>query len=372
MGKTVLVVEDNRDNREIIIEFLSAYGFNVISAVDGQEGIDLFKAEKPDLVLSDVLLPKVNGFGVCQAIKNTDNPVPVILMSALYKTHALQAEAREKYGADDYVLKPLNLVGLAERICSLIGVDKCNLNLESDNPVDEFACPACSTFDDYPPSLVLATYFMLKETGVLTCVGKYKKVVYLDNGVPIFVNSNNPNETYGALLVRDGKLSAEDKDRLELNAKEKKTTLGKHLINEKLLSSREVSEYMIMEVHERLVDLISWTRGEYNFIADDSFKSKINRPPMAFCNALYLGVKRARLYEYLNERYLPKTQKVIYKVETNLTRVAELNLEMPDLDVFMLIDGENTLYHLLSEKKTKPEDTYKLVYILDLLGIIVI
>ena len=70
MGKTVLVIEDNQDNRDIILEFLSAYGFDVLSAVDGQEGLDTFKTKKPDLVLSDVLLPKINGFGVCQSIKN--------------------------------------------------------------------------------------------------------------------------------------------------------------------------------------------------------------------------------------------------------------------------------------------------------------
>ena len=375
MGKTVLVIEDNQDNRDIILEFLSAYGFDVLSAVDGQEGINIFMTNRPDLVLSDVLLPKVNGFGVCQTIKNDDNPVPVILMSALYKTHALQAEAREKYGADDYMLKPLNLVKLSERICKILKISKCELGKpEEKSRAEEIedGIPNSGSLKDVPAIYLITHYFQKKVTGILSCNDIYKKTLYYNKGLPIFVNSDNPTETYAALLVKEGLITEDQKTEYEAKAKAAKSTIGKELISGSVISNKELALVMNMEVEERLSDLVSWTDGTYSFAKGDSFLKKIKRPPMAFAKAVYKGIMQANLYDLVLKRYEKQTGNAVKKIEEKLMLVGEIDMDMVDLQTFALIDGEKTLAEIIIESGLDTDRVMKTVFSLEVLGIIVI
>lgn len=370
MGKTVLVIEDNQDNRDIILEFLSAFGFDVVSAVDGKEGLETFNAERPDLVLCDVLLPKVNGFGVCQAVKQNDAPKPVILMSALYKTHALQAEAKEKYGADDYMIKPLNLVALSNKILELLGTTKDELESEAKGKIRYSGPPESGTFDEFPGAVVLSHLHNHKVTGVLTCKGRCKKGVYIESGIPIYVNSDDPDETYARMMVADGKITEEQLDESAKKAKLAGTTLGRMLVTEGYLNSKELAEYMVNEVHERLIDLFGWTQGTYNYLEETSFLKKINRPPMDFAESLYKGIMRNDYIDYLKGRYNGKRNSVVNKIEDKLILVAEIGMEMDDLQTFAYIDGEKTLEQVISKSGREPKEAMKVIFTLEMLGII--
>lgn len=112
----VLVVEDNRDNMTLIVDVLSSMNYVVIQALDGQDGIDKAAQEKPDLILMDLSLPKVDGWTATRQIKA--NPelqkIPVIALTA----HAMVGD-REKAldaGCDDYVTKPINLPELMKKL----------------------------------------------------------------------------------------------------------------------------------------------------------------------------------------------------------------------------------------------------------------
>lgn len=112
----VLVVEDNRDNMTLIVDVLSSMNYEVIQALDGQDGIDKAAQERPDLILMDLSLPKVDGWTATRQIKA--NPelqkIPVIALTA----HAMVGD-REKAldaGCDDYVTKPINLPELMKKL----------------------------------------------------------------------------------------------------------------------------------------------------------------------------------------------------------------------------------------------------------------
>ena len=366
MSKTVLVIEDNRDNRDIILEFLSAFGFDVTSAVDGAEGLEKFYNDSPDMVLSDVLLPKINGFGVCEKIKNSPDPVPVILMSALYKTHSLQAEARQKYGADDYLLKPLNLLELANRICQLLKITKEGLAQDNNNQKDSLAVPEIGSFSEYPPPALFGFLFRHKKTGILTCQGRVKKTVYVQEGIPIYVTSEDPEETYIAMLIADKKITADQKKELEDKAAKEKTTFGKLLILEKLVSNADLTEYMLEEVHLRLVDLISWSEGDYAFRNDQSFLKKIKRPKMKLARSLYRGIQKGDFWEYISKRYYAISDRVVNKIEDNLPQVAEIDLKMEDLETFALIDNKNSIQEILSVSERDNISIFNLIWTLEL------
>ena len=112
----ILIVEDEIDRREGISEYLSEVGYDVMVAEDGQEGIDLFKSNEFDLVLLDIMLPKINGFGVLSQIREISD-VPVMMLTAMTDDYSQIMSFNEK--ADDYITKPFSVVVLHKRIEAL-------------------------------------------------------------------------------------------------------------------------------------------------------------------------------------------------------------------------------------------------------------
>jgi len=114
MGKTVLIVEDERAIVEIVKFNLQREGYETMEALDGETGLELAKSGDPDLVLLDVMLPKMNGFDVCAALRAAGSAVPVIMLTAREeesdKVFGLEA------GADDYMTKPFSMRELLARV----------------------------------------------------------------------------------------------------------------------------------------------------------------------------------------------------------------------------------------------------------------
>jgi CheY-like chemotaxis protein len=112
----VLVVEDNRDNMTLIVDVLETLNYAVIQAGDGVRGVETALAEKPDLILMDLSLPKMDGWTAAQAIKS--NPeikhIPVLALTA----HAMEGDRDRALaaGCDDYLTKPINLSELAIKL----------------------------------------------------------------------------------------------------------------------------------------------------------------------------------------------------------------------------------------------------------------
>lgn len=121
MGKKILVVEDNPDNRILITDVLTSLDYETVVAVDGEEGVDAARQEVPDLILMDLSLPKMDGWTATGHIKaNPDLAhIPVIALTA----HAMVGD-REKAlaaGCDDYISKPIDLRELANKLQEYLG-----------------------------------------------------------------------------------------------------------------------------------------------------------------------------------------------------------------------------------------------------------
>ncbi|EPZ54871.1 response regulator [[Clostridium] sordellii ATCC 9714] len=112
-NKNILVIEDDSNIQELIVEFLSAEGYNVKSANDGIEGIQTFKKEEFDLVILDVMMPNLDGYGVCKMIRQSSN-IPIIFLTAL------DQESDQIKGfdlmCDDYITKPFSFTLLMKRV----------------------------------------------------------------------------------------------------------------------------------------------------------------------------------------------------------------------------------------------------------------
>lgn len=105
MSKKILVVEDDKFLRELITKKISKDGFEVIGAVDGEDGIKKIKEEKPDLILLDLILPGIDGFEVLSQMKEDleIKAIPVIILSNLGQKE--DVEKGIKLGAKDYLIK---------------------------------------------------------------------------------------------------------------------------------------------------------------------------------------------------------------------------------------------------------------------------
>lgn len=117
MKINILIVEDEKEIREGVSEYLSEVGYNVISAEDGIQAIELFKNSKIDLVILDIMLPKANGFVVLNKIRQESN-VPVIMLTAMSDDYTQIMSFDEE--ADDYITKPFSIIVLYKRIEALL------------------------------------------------------------------------------------------------------------------------------------------------------------------------------------------------------------------------------------------------------------
>ena len=114
MGKKVLIVEDEQAIVDILKFNLQNEGYETLEALDGEEGLRLAREADPDLILLDVMLPKMNGFEVCGAIRADGRAVPILMLTA-------REEESDKVlgletGADDYITKPFSLRELMARV----------------------------------------------------------------------------------------------------------------------------------------------------------------------------------------------------------------------------------------------------------------
>ncbi len=117
LGAKILIVEDEASFVEALTVGLRREGFVVDVAVDGREALERFDAFEPDLVLLDVMLPKISGIDVCREIR-TQSRVPIIMVTA--KGEEIDTVVGLEVGADDYVTKPYRLRELVARMRSLI------------------------------------------------------------------------------------------------------------------------------------------------------------------------------------------------------------------------------------------------------------
>jgi two-component system cell cycle response regulator DivK len=108
MTKRILIVEDQEDNRIILRDLLGAAGYELIEAVDGAEGVRLALEEKPDLILMDIQLPRLDGYETTRRIKSEPSlaAIPIIAVTS-YALSGDEAKARAA-GCDDYVTKPFS------------------------------------------------------------------------------------------------------------------------------------------------------------------------------------------------------------------------------------------------------------------------
>ena len=117
MAKTILVVDDKASVRTLVRDYLAAENFRVVTASNGRDALFAARAEKPDLILLDIMMPEMSGYGFLQAYRKERN-TPVILLTA--KLEESDKVLGLELGADDYVTKPFGMRELVARIRAVL------------------------------------------------------------------------------------------------------------------------------------------------------------------------------------------------------------------------------------------------------------
>src|SRR6059036_3010690 len=118
MNARILIIKDERPMRTALADVLEAEGHRVLTAADGEEGLERALAEKPDLILLDLMMPRLDGYAVCAELRRLANPVPILILTAKG-----QLEDRVKgldLGADDYLVKPFSTGELLARVRAVL------------------------------------------------------------------------------------------------------------------------------------------------------------------------------------------------------------------------------------------------------------
>ncbi|MDD5305779.1 MAG: response regulator [Deltaproteobacteria bacterium] len=273
----ILVVEDDPHIRRLFGDFLRAKGFGVTTASDGEEGWETWRREKPDLVLLDIFLPKLDGFGLLRRVRQDEGiaRTPVIVVTAVYKSEEHEREARQSLGVTDYLVKPFPLHVLERKVREILGAETRGRSSEpSPDDLARFSAidvcvatiPEKGSLVEHPLAELIHNLYLAGKTGCLTLTWeRLKKVVYLLNGYPVWVESTIRGETLGAYLVENGVIPEPVLEQALQAMQKTGQKLGDILIELGALSPNGLFEVLRSHIQQKIQSCFPWKQGGFEF-----------------------------------------------------------------------------------------------------------
>jgi CheY-like chemotaxis protein/DNA-binding transcriptional regulator YiaG len=369
MGKTILLVEDDAIARKAMERLivsdprLAAIEPRVVQAASGQQGLAVYVQERPDLIITDLYMPAMDGFSLCRSIREAPfgKDVPIIVTSGIYKDPALASSLSDEVQAC-FLPKPLQPDDLMRTIlCCLgqpppaqqgVGEIKPQPHHRPESPAPDPSAelrptvprdvaidlaelgqppvfPAIQPRSQTPilgvgvvsgPSAdnpigggslgdkhLGRLIFDLAETsatGTLSLVrGKVRKDLYVRGGQVVAADSNLRQEALGTLLCAKGILDEGQLTFLLAETKKRGHKMGAVLIELGWLTPEEVLQCLAAQARKRIVDCLRWDEGNYAFTPGDSFGERVIEHDLDVAKSVFLGLYRSATPETLVGRF---------------------------------------------------------------------
>lgn len=241
MSEKILVLEDDQDMNMLMSMYLKHEGFEVHSAFDGTSGIELFYQVNPDLVISDVQMPGINGYKVCRKLKADSKTrlTPIILLTSLDDEDSYVEGIRA--GADDFINKPANRRLLAVRIKSLLKTKRLNDRLDNSWSLLFSMARAVEAKDSYTEDHTTRVGEMSRKFGqVLKLPEEDLDILYRGGIMHDIGKIGVPDQ----ILNKPGRLTDEEFEQIKRHA-----TMGKEIC-EPLNSMRDIVDIVHLH-HEK-------------------------------------------------------------------------------------------------------------------------
>ena len=372
-GRKILVVDDDPWIAKMLEFVASDAGHVAIVCKDGNDALEKFAAVMPDLVLLDVVLPKLDGLKVCEHIKKSPigRLTPVLLFSGIYRdsTEAL------KFGADAFLAKPFTPQQIGQQIKQM-------LPLLPEAPATDLAAPPLKLgpneqpLSQEPLPKALGRLFRTQATGVLTLRSRVGiKYLFLEKGNVVQVRSPSTAAGVTTALLARGKVTAGQLEELEKKARESagKKNLSQLLVESNLVRPDDLRKLVLSQMLWEIFEVFRWREGAHAFAES---------PPLpAGAGQFKLDVQTPNLVQWGVRKMDPRPEDLDLLVPTRMTFLARmpdaeeqlkpLQLTERERGIVNLIDGTKTLQEIVSIADLAGTDAVPVLYTLLCTGVIV-
>ncbi|MBN2340795.1 MAG: response regulator [Deltaproteobacteria bacterium] len=399
----VLVVEDNVDVKNIIGVYLRSKGFEVLEAVDGQEGFEMAVRLSPDVILLDVLLPKLDGIETLQALRSSPQgaQVPVVMMSAVLQTRDIVKET-QAYNVLSFLQKPFQVRQLIEHIQeALNGKSVAEKKVQPVKPrrpvihdddaravtfmvgpptqdvaaIKKIVCkteplPSTGNLSQYPLPKILHSVFFEKATGRLRIVADAtEKRVYFQNGFPIYAESSLPEETLGVYLVQTEKISKEQHEYLQKKMESSGQRYGELLLSEQFLNPHELFIALESHLSEKIISTFSWFEGNFKFESGDQWKEQIIVARMKPGRIILDGILHAWSAERIKAIRIMRDTNIPFVLDDVLYSDSDLALTTLEARIWQLVKQNISISQILL-KSGHPALALKTLFFFYIVGMV--
>ena len=381
--RTILLVEDDRQLQHLLAEALHQSGFTVLAEHDGDWAMTTFLQRPVDLLLTDGLLPRRNGFQLAEDIRKhiKGRTLPIVFISGVYPAAKSRRQLEDRVGPVEWVDKPAEpsrIVALCRRalripdppddpsfrrrqlsraraethlkgLSSLADLAEVKA-VESDSQARfRGALQVRGNLRQTPLAEVLSELHRWRASGaLLLSAGPVKKLVYLREGAPFFVRSNLLAETLGQLLVRERLITLRECEESLARSQQSKRMQGTELIELGCISPSNLAYALQLQLEQKLFELFAWSEGEYRFNPQAPMPEAQIALEMTPARVLLEGVKRtydgARAQAALGDVSACRVQ----FTDDPLDRFQDMGLEAEEARLYALIDGRRTVADLLA------------------------
>ena len=392
-GELVLVIDDSPTILKVVQLVLTKAGFGVAVASDGEEGIARATKERPDLILLDFVMPKMNGYQVCRALAESETlkDVPVVLMSA--KGDQVGERFVKVMGIVDYITKPFSPEAITavvqhtiEKYPKKAAETPGEKTFDGREPIPTLRQPAPSvdamaSAGESGPALqgnlravplaeVLGLLAAQRQWGILTVTrsdGAGVDVCFKQGRIELALAHGLGEEfLLGRYLVEVSTMSRQDLD-LFLEGRQPQSRTGKpigaQLVKMNYVQPNEVREALVRQTQERVFELLRWPAGKFSFVTTREL------PPLAGEAALALDVDGIlmegfrRVDEWhLIEREIDDFDAVFLRNEEAVQNVGRARLTREELAVLELVNGKHTVKDIVRQSRMASFDVSKMLF----------
>ncbi|MBI3073868.1 MAG: response regulator [Deltaproteobacteria bacterium] len=406
----ILVVEDDRATLRLFVDALSAEGYSVLPERDGETALRTFDREAPELIITDVLVPGLNGFQIAERVRITDHgeQTPIIMVSGIYKSAEHRREATVRYRIADYLVKPVRVDALYAAVKSALAqaeagkrsaraaapVSAKDFNAEAQSrkdatpeasslgasaPLRQISASAATaapfaltgTLEKTPFAELFQPIYRARATGALfVMTAQVKKIVYVSKGYPTIVRSNILGECLGRILVTERFITQPECDKSLDLVRATGRLQGAILLEMGVMSPQNLKWALEKQLEVKLFDIFSWERGQYQYNARSDVPTagiSIDRSP---ANLIFDGVRRAMSPARIVALLMPRFDLYPVRVAEPLMQFQEVEMSDADRAFLGRLDGRKNVRRLLAEHELGPEQTPIILYSLLASGII--
>jgi len=392
-GELVLVIDDSPTILKVVQLVLTKAGFTVATAGDGEDGIANAERERPDLILLDFVMPKMNGYQVCRALAESEalKDIPVVLMSA--KGDQVGERFVKVMGIVDYITKPFSPEAITavvqhtiEKYPKKVPAEVGEKTFDGREPIPTLRSPApavdaMASAGESGPALqgnlraiplaeVLGLLAAQRQWGILTVTradGAGVDVCFKQGRIELALAHGLGEEfLLGRYLVEASTMSRQDLD-LFLEGRQPQSRTGKpigaQLVKMNYVNPGEVKEALVRQTQERVFELLRWPSGKF------AFSTTRELPPLATDAALGLDVDGIlmegfrRVDEWhLIEREIDDFDAVFLRNEEAVQNVGKARLTREELAVLELVNGKNTVKDIVRQSRMASFDVSKMLF----------